>query len=321
MPVYVVKRVLAAAVLGLALTLVTFIIFYVIPTNQVQVRGGGFTDLGRATQVSGPIFEQYGRFLWNVAHGSLGNSFFSRRSVNEIMLDAAPVTISLTIGGAIMWMLIALPFGIFSAMRPRSAIDRSATILVLIGLSVHPLWLGLMLSYIFGFRLHLLPEGGYCDMINPDTACGGPVQWFSHLLLPWFTFALVFAALYVRMIRASVAEALHEDYVRSGRAKGLSEWGAVRVHVLPNAILPVFAMLAMDIGRFALPTALFVETAFGLPGLGKVLYESLQRNDLPVLVGVVVFTVLGIALLNLVAELLYAVFDPRVKLSTAGIRL
>lgn len=313
MLVYAVRRLLWAVVLCLALTLVTFIIFYVIPTNHVQVRGGGFTDIRASTQVAGPVFEQYAQFVWHVAHGSLGDSFFSRRSVADILLDAAPVTLSLTIGGAILWMLIALPVGIYSAMRPRSLVDRGATTLVLAGFSVHPLWLGLVLSYLFGYKFAVLPGSGYCDLINPPATCGGPVQWFTHLLLPWVTFALFFAALYVRMIRASVAEALSEDYVRSARAKGLSEWRAVRTHVLPNAMLPVIAMLAMDIGRFALPTALFVETAFGLPGLGKVLYDSLIRNDLPVLVGVVVFTALGVALLNLVTDLLYGLFDPRVR--------
>ena len=139
------------------------------------------------------------------------------------------------------------------------------------------------------------------------------------MLMPWFVFALVFAALYVRMIRATVTEALHEDYVRSAHAKGLTEWEAVRKHVLPNALLPVVTMLAMDIGRFALPTALFVETAFGLPGLGKVLYDALQRNDLPVLVGVVVFTAATIVVLNLVADLLYVALDPRVKLEAVAV--
>ena len=312
---YVVKRLVWAVVLCLVLSLVTFIIFYVIPTNRVQVRGGGFTDLQRATQVSGPIVQQYAQFVWHIAQGSLGNSFFSRRSVNDIILDATPITLSLTLGGALIWMLIAVPLGVFSAMRPRSLIDRSATTLVLVGFSAHPLWLGLILSWLFGFKLSILPRSGYCDLINPSGGCGGPVQWFMHLLLPWFTFALFFAALYVRMIRATVAEALHEDYVRSARAKGLSEWRAVRTHVLPNALLPVVAMLAMDIGRFALPTALFVETAFGLPGLGKVLYESLVRNDLPVLVAVVIFTAFGVAVLNLVTDLLSGLFDPRVKAS------
>jgi peptide/nickel transport system permease protein len=316
---YLIRRLVWAVVLCLSLSLVTFIIFYVIPTNRVQVRGGGFIDIGRSTQVTGPIAEQYVKFVWHLMTGSLGDSFFSRRSVNDILLDAAPVTISLTIGGAAMWMLIAIPLGVFSAMRPRSLVDRGATTLVLIGFSAHPLWLGLMLSYFFGFKLHVLPRSGYCDLVNPDSTCGGPVQWFSHMILPWLTFALFFAALYVRMIRASVAEALHEDYVRSARAKGLSEWHAVRKHVLPNAMLPVVAMLAMDIGRFALPTALFVETAFGLPGLGKVLYDSLIRNDLPVLVGVVIFTAIGVAALNLIADLLYGLFDPRVRIGGAAI--
>jgi len=314
---YAVRRLLWAVVLCLALSLVTFIIFYVIPHQRVQVRGGGFAELGRASQLTGPLFQQYGQFLWNVAHGSLGRSFFSRREVNDILLDAVPVTLSLTLGGAVLWMLIALPLGVVSAMRPRSLVDRGATTLILIGFSAHPLWLGLMLSYLFGFRLDVLPATGYCDLIDPGNRCGGVLEWSRHLLLPWVTFAMFFAALYVRMIRASVAEALHEDYVRSARAKGLSEWGAIRAHVLPNALLPVLAMLAMDIGRFALPTALFVETAFGLPGLGKVLYESLTRNDLPVLVGIVIVTALAVALFNLITDLLYGLCDPRVR-ATAG---
>ena len=321
MVVYAARRVVWGGVLCLVLSLVTFIIFYVIPTNRVQTRGGGFTDLQRASQLSGSIGEQYVQFVSHVATGSLGDSFFSRRSVNEILLDAAPVTLSLTLGGAVLWMLIAVPIGVFSALRPRSLVDRGATTLVLIGFSAHPLWLGLVFSYLFGFKLEVLPGSGYCDLINPSNACGGPVQWFTHLILPWLTFALFFAALYVRMIRASVAEALHEDYMRAARAKGLSEWRAVRTHVLPNAILPVIAMLAMDIGRFALPTALFVETAFGLPGLGKVLYDALIRNDLPVLVGVVIFTALGVALLNLITDLLYGLFDPRVRATARALPL
>jgi peptide/nickel transport system permease protein len=316
---FAVRRLLWAVALCLTLSLVTFVIFYVMPTEQVQARGGGFTDLGRASQLNGPIVQQYGQWLWHIANGSMGDSFFSRRDVNSIIGAAAPVTISLMIGGAIMWMLIAVPLGVLSALRPRSLLDRTATTFVLLGISVHPLWLGLILSWLFGFKLHVLPGQGYCDLINPATNCGGPVPWFTHMLMPWFVFALVFAALYVRMIRASVMESLHEDYVRSAHAKGLSEWGAVRGHVLPNALLPVIAMLAMDIGRFALPTALFVETAFGLPGLGKVLYDSLVRNDLPVLVGIVVFTAVTVVVLNLIADLLYAVLDPRVQLRAEAI--
>jgi peptide/nickel transport system permease protein len=316
---YAVRRLCWAVALCLTLSLVTFIVFYVIPTQEVQVRGGGFTDLRKASQLNGAITHQYAQWLWHLGHGSLGRSFFSRRTVNSIIGDAAPVTIWLTLGGAVMWMLIALPLGVLSALHPRSLIDKGATTLVLVGISAHPLWMGLIFSWLFGSKLRVLPDGGYCDLINPSTSCGGPVAWFTHMLMPWFVFALVFAALYVRMIRATVTEALHEDYVRSAHAKGLTEWQAVRRHVLPNALLPVVTMLAMDIGRFALPTALFVETAFGLPGLGKVLYDALQRNDLPVLVGVVVITAAAIVVLNLVADLLYLALDPRVKLQAVAV--
>jgi peptide/nickel transport system permease protein len=151
-------------------------------------------------------------------------------------------------------------------------------------------------------------------MFSPVGSCGGPTQWFTHLLMPWFTFALVFAALYVRMIRATVAETLEEDYVGFARAKGMSEWAILRKHVLPNAFIPLVPMVAMDISRFALPTALFVETAFGLPGLGQALRNALVRNDLPVIVGVVVVSVLVIAIVNFLGEVIQAMIDPRVKL-------
>ena len=196
-------------------------------------------------------------------------------------------------------------------------LDRTATVIVLIGISIHPLWLGLILAYLFGYQLNALPFTGYCDMFSPVGSCGGPAQWFTHMLMPWITFALVFAAIYVRMIRATVTETLEEDYVRFARAKGMSEWTLLRRHCLPNAFIPVVPMVAMDISRFALPTALFVETAFGLPGLGRVLRDALIRNDLPVIVGVVVVSVLVIVIVNFLGEIVQVLIDPRVKLQAA----
>lgn len=314
MPVYIVRRLAWAVVLAFAISLVTFTIFYVIPQNAVHTRQAGTTDLGKWTGLHGSAPTQYGQWLSHIVHGSLGSSFYARQTVLDMIGNALPVTFSLVVGGAILWLLIAVPVAIISAMRPRSLVDRSATVLVLVGLSVHPLWLGLMLSYLFGFKLGWLPTNGYCDLIHPDTGCGGPAQWASHLVLPWLTFGLVFAALYTRMIRASVAEALNEDFVRQARAKGLPEWRAVTFHVLPNALVPVVAMLAMDIGRLALPTALFVETAFGLPGVGRLFYQSVLRNDLPVMVGVIVVSALMVVVCNLVADLLFPVLDPRIRL-------
>jgi peptide/nickel transport system permease protein len=170
-----------------------------------------------------------------------------------------------------------------------------------------------MLSYFLGYRLHAVPLGGYCDLINPATSCGGPVQWAYHMLLPWLTFTILFAALYVRMIRANVLDVLDADYVQTARAKGASAWRVLRSHVLRNALLPVVTMLGMDMG-VAFGGAVFVETVFGLPGLGATAVTSLRRQDLPTIMGIVVWSTLAILAFNLVVDLVYAAVDPRVRL-------
>jgi peptide/nickel transport system permease protein len=211
-------------------------------------------------------------------------------------------------------MLLAVPVGILSALRPRSLLDRVAMTFVLIGISAHPVWIGLIFAYVFGYRLGVTPISGYCDAINPATDCGGPLQWAWHMVLPWATFALLFAATYTRMIRANVMETLNEDYVRTARAKGAPESRVMRSHVLRNAMLAVVTMLGMDIG-LALGGAIFTETVYGLPGLGKVVIESIQNFDLPITQGVVVFATLSIIVFNLFVDLFYAWIDPRIRLA------
>jgi peptide/nickel transport system permease protein len=250
----------------------------------------------------------------HVKEPSLGRSFTNRLSVNYVVGQAAPVTASLVFGGAVIWMLIALPIGILSALRPRSLLDRVSMVFVLIGISAHPVWIGLLFAYFFGFKLGAFPITGYCDFIHPSGSCGGPVQWAYHLFLPWCTFAILFAALYVRMIRANVMEALNEDYVRTARAKGAPEWLVMRSHVLRNALLPIVTMLGMDIG-LALGGAIFTESVYGLPGLGKTVIQAIDGFDLPTVQGVVVFATLCIITFNLIVDLLYAVIDPRIRLS------
>src|SRR2546430_14056628 len=245
---------------------------------------------------------------------SLGISFAERTNVNDIVVNAAPVTASLVFGGAVFWMLIALPVGILSALRPRSLLDRIAMVFVLIGISAHPVWIGLLFAYFLGFKAGVFPITGYCDFINPSGDCGGPVQWAYHLILPWATFAFLFAALYVRMIRANVMEALGEDYVRTARAKGAPEWLVMRSHVLRNAMLPVVTMLGMDVS-IALGGAIFTESVYGLPRLGKTALQAIDGFDLPVTQGVVVFATLCVISINLLVDLLYAWIDPRIRLT------
>lgn len=311
---YLSRRVAWAALLFLAITVVTFVIFFVVPTepsSRGRGRAGEPVDVRTAVAIDGPVYEEYGEFLWRVVgHAEFGESWVTRREVDSMIADAAPVTASLVIGGVVAWLLIAVPVGLLSAIRPRSLLDRTATVFVLIGISAHPIWLGLVLLYFAGAKAHLFPLGGYCDLFSPETRCGGPVQWAWHLVLPWLTFAVMFAAIYMRMIRVSVLEALQEDYVRTARAKGAPERTVIGRHVLRNAAMPVVTMLGMDIGM-ALGAAIFVERVYGLPGLGGISVAALSRRDLPVILGVVVLVTAVIVVLNLVVDLLYGALDPR----------
>jgi peptide/nickel transport system permease protein len=327
---YLIRRLFWAGVMFVAVTVVSYIIFFLVPAEPARLICGAQCPPDQVERVrkevglDDPVYVQYLRFFGglmpvdfsplHLKTPSLGNSYATRQPVNDIIKRAAPVTASLVIGGAILWMLVAIPIGILSALRPRSLLDRSAMVFVLIGISAHPVWIGLILIYFVGYKAGLTPLGGYCDMIDPSTDCGGPVEWAHALILPWITFAILFAALYVRMIRANVLEAMNEDYVRTARAKGAPEWLVMRSHVLRNAMLPVVTMLGMDIG-LALGGAIFTESVFGLPGLGQRALLALEGFDLPAVMGIVVFATVCVIVFNLIVDLLYAVIDPRIRLS------
>jgi peptide/nickel transport system permease protein len=317
---YLVRRSAWAAAVFVAVTLATYVTFFVVAERtpqSVQGRGSLVRDTGRDAhlrQLNDPVVVQYARYLRQLAGGSLGRADSSRRSVNDVVLRAVPVTASLIIGAVAIWLTIALVVGIHSALRPRSLLDRLAMIFVLIGISSHPVWIGLIFAYFVGFKAGLTPITGYCDFWNPSGECGGPTQWAYHLVLPWITFAILFAATYVRFIRANVMETLNEDYVRTAKAKGAPPWIVMRSHVLRNAMLPVVTILGLDIG-LALGGAVFTETVYGLPGLGKTAIQAIDNFDLPTVQGVVVFATTVIIIVNLVVDTMYAWIDPRIRLT------
>jgi peptide/nickel transport system permease protein len=320
---FLVRRLLWALVLFIAVTVVTYVIFYVTPSDPARLaagQGASPQDVQRVAErlhLDEPVWQQYGRFFWQlVGDQSLGQSFVNRQDVNDVVLRAAPVTASLVFGGAIFWLMLSLPVGVLSALKPRSLIDRAGMVFVLIGLSAHPVWIGLIFAYFFGYKLGWTPISGYCDFFNPSDAaeCGGPVQWAYHMILPWGTFMILFAALYVRLIRANVMETMNEDYVRTARAKGAPERRVLRSHILRNSLLPVVTILGMDIG-LALGGAIFTESIYGLPGLGRQILISYENFDLPVILGVVVFSTLCIIIFSVIVDVLYAWIDPRIRLA------
>jgi peptide/nickel transport system permease protein len=320
---FIARRLMWAVFLFVAVTFITYVIFFVAPNDPAKLAAGKAATPEQVKQVAQylnldePVWKQYGLWMKQlVFEQSLGRSFVNREDVNDIIIRAAPVTASLVFGGAILWLLVSIPIGVYSALRPRSLIDRSAMIFVLIGISAHPVWIGLILSFVFGSYLGITPISGYCDLVNPaiGAECGGPVEWAYHMILPWCTFALLFAALYVRLIRANVMETMSEDYVRTARAKGVAEHTVLRSHILRNSMLPIVTILGLDIA-LALGGAVFTETIFNLPGLGRQVIVAYEKTDLPVIVGVVVFSTVVIILFNLIVDCLYAVLDPRIRLT------
>ena len=291
-----------------------------------------------------PLIEQYGDFLRRLARGDMQLAWTGIREdpdgtlvgvpVSTILWQAAGPTVSLVGGGAALLLLVAVPLALLAASRPRSWLDRVPLALALVGISLPPIVLALVLQNIVAENWHFLPESGYCPLVVPgderDTTfftaylprppatpapCGGLRDWASHLALPWLTFALVFAALYLRVLRASLLEVLGEPYVRAVRARGATEARVLVRHALPNASLPLLTMIAME-GGTTLVLALYIETVYEIPGLGRVTAHALSgipSFDRPVLVGLALFVGLGVMALNAVANLAYAAVDPRIE--------
>jgi peptide/nickel transport system permease protein len=298
------------------------VIFFLIPSDPARITGFGFTATPAIFQrirselhLDVPAYQQYWIFVWNmIRHQSLGYSYHDGASVRWIIGQDARVTASLVFGGALFWLVLAIPIGILSALRPRSLFDRVSMVFVLVGISAPPVWVGLILAYTFGFKLGWTPIADYCNFWpSASGECGGPVHWAYHLLLPWATFTFLFAALYVRLIRSTMMETASEDFVRTAWAKGASGRRVVIRHILRNSMLPVVTMLGMDVG-LALGGSVFIEKVFNLHGLGQELFIAATSGDVPVVVGIVVFVTLAVIVCNFIVDLVYAWIDPRIRL-------
>jgi peptide/nickel transport system permease protein len=321
---FLIRRTFWAVWLFFAATFIVYVIFFLIPNDPAHITGVGVTaspgiaeKIHEELHLNVPFYQQYWIFVWNmIRHGSLGYSFQDGAPVRWIIGQDARVTASLFFGSMILWIVISIPLGILSALRPRSLFDRAAMVFVLFGIAAQPVWLGLMLAYIFGFKLGWTPISDYCNLIPGSSGeCSGPVHWAYHLILPWATFTWLFAAMYVRMIRAGLLETAGEDYVRTARAKGASGRRVVTHHMLRNSLLPVVTMLGMDFAALAFSSVLFVEEVFNLHGLGSEFLGAAHTGDVPVVVGIVVVVCLAVIVANFLVDVAYAWIDPRIRLA------
>jgi peptide/nickel transport system permease protein len=330
----IVRRLGAALITLLALIAVTFVVYWALPSTPAQFvypEAQQLTpyQLAHANHLLGldrPKIVQYGDYLWHLAHGDVGRYWEGSVLVDNARLEQQPIgpqlfpslraTLSIILGGAALVVLLAVPLGTYAGTRVGSNADRAVSTVSLIGICTHPMVLGLILATIFGYsHLHWLPDTGYCPLVRgPTSSCGGVVDWVEHLILPWITFALLFLALYTRMIRASVAETLPEDFVRTARAKGAGEFHVVTRHVLPSASLRVLTMVGMEIGT-AIGVCIYIEAAFGISGLGTLAVHAMggatSGVDLPYALAVVTMVTIIVVVGNLLVDLLYAVLDPR----------
>jgi peptide/nickel transport system permease protein len=260
-----------------------------------------------------PVLAQYGSFLWRALHGNLGYSYTNSEPVTKLIGQDLPVTASLVIGGAVLWLVIGVSTGVLASTHPRSATDRVATAFALFFYSMPTFLLGEVLLLVLFFRLHLagidwFPGAGYVPLTQ------NPFEWARYLILPWFTIALVTAATYVRLTRGAMLDVLGEDYIRTARAKGLSRRRVIYRHGLRAALTPVVTQFGIDVGTL-LGGAIVTENVFGLPGLGQLVINSLSKQDLPTIIGLVLLASAFVVVANIVVDLLYSVLDARVRLA------
>jgi peptide/nickel transport system permease protein len=308
-----VHRLLWSIVVLLVVTAATFLIFFAIPTNPASMIAGKYATpttiakIERDLGLDQPLPLQYLRFVGQAARGDLGYSYVSQQPVALALTQAFPKTLSLTAGAVVVWLMIGIPLGVVSALKPGSIWDRGALVFALIGISAPVYWIGLVLLKVFADTLGWFPLGGYVEI-----AAGGPLAWAHTLVLPWFALAMLYAGWYARMTRSQMLDVAQLDFVRTARAKGLAARDVVTKHILRNAMLPLVTMLGIDIA-YLFGGAVLTETVFGIPGIGGLAWRAIRQRDLPMVMGTVIFAAAFIVLANLIVDMLYRWLDPRIR--------
>ncbi len=315
---FLVRRLLLGVVVMWVVTIGTFLLFFVAPQDPATLLAGKspsaatIAEIKRRLGLDQPLIEQYWHYLDRLAHFDLGTSYFTGTSVNTILKQDLPPTLSVMAGGAVLWLIVGISAGILSATRARSLLDRISTTGVLIGITFPTFVVGLLLLFVVYLPLNR------AGLHWIQTGYEGPTQsivgWAGHMILPWITIAAVSAATYTRLTRGSLLDTLGDDYIRTARAKGLSERRVLYRHAVRAALTPVVSQLGVDIGTLA-GGAVVTEQVFGLGGIGQQSVTSIFNGDTPVVLGIVLVAALFVVVANIVVDALYSVLDPRVQLS------
>jgi len=302
---YLGRRLIQSALILLGVSIITFALLYLLPADPVrQIAGRSATpqtieNIRQQLGLDQPFFVQYWRYLTNLVSGDLGRSYIQRSEVSELIVSRLPATLLLMVGAILCELVIGLSMGLVAAVKRGSATDQTLMVGSFIGVSAPQFVVGLLLLYIFAVRLGWFPIGGYGT--------------WRHLVLPSLTLGILGAGWYARMMRSSMIDVLRQDYIRTARAKGLRRGTILLRHALPNAVLPVVAMIGIDIGIF-MGGIVVVESVFGWPGIGQLAWQAIQRVDIPIIMGVTLVSACAIVLGNLLADIVAPFIDPRIKL-------
>jgi len=316
---YIIRRLIWAVVLLFVVSFITFLMFVVLPSADPALLRAGRNPSPEVVEairknlgLDKPWYVQYGIYVRDlVFHFDFGYSYQNNVAVRATIFDRLPATISLAIGAAIVWLLIGIPIGIISAIYKGTVIDRLAMGGALIAISAPVYWVGLVSIYLFSKDLgKLVPIFQGSGQYTPFTT--DPVQWAAALILPWMVLATAFAAIYARFLRANLLDVMGEDYIRTARAKGLTEKRVVFKHGLRSAITPIVTIFGLDLG-ILIGGAILTETVFNIPGIGRLAFDAIQKSDLPIVQGTVLIAAAAVILANLVVDIIYAFLDPRVR--------
>ena len=317
---YIIRRVLWGILLLIVVSALTFVLFRILPTaDPAKLRAGRFgsakviheirVDLG----LNKSLPEQFWIYMKGIfLHFNLGYSYYSNAPVKELIFNRLPATLSLVLGGAVIWFTAGLGVGIVSARRAGSKLDRATMGTALVLVSAPEYWLGLLMLFFFASdigKVHVFPGAGSYVGLTAE-----PSKWFTSLIMPWLVVAAGTAAIYARLLRGSLIETMGEDYIRTARAKGLSERTVVLRHGLRAAINPLVTVLGVDIA-ILLGSSVLVETVFDIPGIGRLNYVAITHSDYPIVQGTVLFASLFVVVANIVVDIAYAFLDPRVRYS------
>ena len=311
---FVARRIASMLFVMFAVSVLTFLIFNVIPNGDPAVRMAGkqptesqIEEIREEWGFDESIPEQYVVTMRKLFTGDM-ISYFTQLDVVDEIIKGIPRTFSLAVGAALIWMAFGVGLGLYTAMRAGKLSDTFLTVLALIGISMPVFWVGALMNYYLGFRLGLFPNGGYVKLTE------NPADWFIHMIMPWTALSLLFIGFYSRVLRSNVLDTINEDYVRTARAKGLSERRVMVGHVLRNSLIPIITLWGLDFGFVLGGGAVLTETVFDLQGVGQYAAESISQLDQPPVVAVTLFAAFFIVIVNAIVDVVYAALDPRIRL-------